>query len=730
VALTVGELAVELEARNQDFEVRIRQAERSLGRFEQTAERRTAAVASSFGRLRGSLASVTTGFGSIIAVLGVGGVAAAAKRAANELDTIGDTADRLGITTDALQELQFAAAAADVTSEGLASSLQFLSRAIGQARAGTGALRANLERTNPELLKQLTATTDVERQFQLLTGAIADAANQQDALTLAAAGFGRGAGPQLATVALQGADAFDQLRQRARDAGVVIDEQIIRTAGQTSDELALLSRIITANLNKALVSAGPLLTTFAANLATGAQAVSLFFDSFREVGTRSTANIETQIGILLTDIERVETRMRALGVTQAVETARRVGIEPRLTGEGAGLLEEQRRLQARIDALQTELRAREAKPAPTPGAADVLDVEAEKERARSAKALAEEQTRNAERLVDLQRQLRIERLQDVEPLQAQAQAISDQIEDVQALKLDTEGRATADELVNQLLERRAELEQRLAAATLEQRVGMEELETQLRTLAQLDRERGAAIRDAILARIAEAEGAEAVAEAIREGLDRAKRETKEEQDELAIDIGQAIGEGVAGGIRQALKDTARGDVPEFADVLGNLSGTFLDTAIDATLAGLDKKLEGIFDQLTGAIGGLFGEGGAGPGLESALAGALGVGLSLAAGALRDTESSVRREAIRSAVTSAQEVRGIVAGPTDIPIFQVGESIEQSFVPVVAQLQTSNVILRAILAAVASDDPSTARSARAILEAAAGELAATTSPTLT
>jgi hypothetical protein len=729
VALSVGELAVELEAKTQAFNARLTEAERRLTRFEKTAKTTTAGAASSLTRLRGSVTALAAGFGTVVAALGVGGVARAAKAAAEELDRIGETADRLGLTTDALQELQFAAAGADVSNEQLASSLQFLSRTIGQARAGSGALATILKRTNPELLQQLTTTTDLERQFGLMTQAISGAANQQDALALSAAGFGRGAGAKLATVALQGADAFEKLRQRARDAGVVFDEAIVRDAGAAADELELLSRILQANLQQALLSATPLLVSFSEQMAEAAQGASLLFDLFRDVGARSTKNLEIQLGMAIGRVEELEVALRK-AQAQSQGFFGRIGLvvldEP---GIQLGL----KAARQEVTKLQAELQRRAAAAAARQGGgvdgATPIDFEARdrarKEAEEAEKRSGEERVRNAERLVDLERQLRIERLEQEEPLKAQIQAINDQIEDLEKLNLDEAGRAQANTLIRDLQQQQADLEQRISDARFTEKEGLDALKGPLAVLAELDADRARDIKAQTAARLAEATGVEERADIVRGGVAQAEASAEDAQEALKIDVGEAVGQGFASGIRNALKDAARGEVPEFADVLQELSTSALDTAIDSMTKGLDKALEAIFDKLAASSLGAAGEGS-----QGALAGALGVGLALAAGALRDTESSVRRESIRSAVTDTQELRGVVAGPTDVAIFQVGESIEQGFVPVANLLTVTNTILRGILTAVQTEVAGGATtSVKAMVEAAAAELAATTSPSL-
>lgn len=92
MALTVGELNVELEARTREFRASLTAAERRIGRFERTASRGTAAAAGSFRGLGAAIGLVTAAIvalGGAFAALGLGRFIVAGVQAAANFEAIG-----------------------------------------------------------------------------------------------------------------------------------------------------------------------------------------------------------------------------------------------------------------------------------------------------------------------------------------------------------------------------------------------------------------------------------------------------------------------------------------------------------------------------------------------------------------------------------------------------------------------------------------------------------------
>ena len=143
---------------------------------------------SAVGRAAGRMASAIR-FAAVSLVMGAAGKAVAAF--GDKADDIADVSKRIGLSAEALQELQYAAAAADLSAEDLTSVLQKMNNNLGQLRAGTGTLYSNLVKTNPALARQLRTVEDSDEAFTLLMDSIAKETNVQKRAALAQAAFGK-----------------------------------------------------------------------------------------------------------------------------------------------------------------------------------------------------------------------------------------------------------------------------------------------------------------------------------------------------------------------------------------------------------------------------------------------------------------------------------------------------------------------------------------------------------
>lgn len=160
----------------------------------------------------------------------------------------------------------------------------------------------------------------------------------------------------------------------------------------------------------------------------------------------------------------------------------------------------------------------------------------------------------------------------------------------------------------------------------------------------------------------------------------------------AVNFGVLIGEVLFRSATEALDEAFRKSIDLFRDLLTQAIKSSGE-AIGGLFGGIGDALGGLFGAggVLSGIGDIFGEGGALSGigsffeLDEAQAkafgnlalGTLGAGLQAFA---RDDEITSQAANIRSAVDSAQRVRGIVAGPTSIGIAQVDRGIRDAFLP--------------------------------------------------
>lgn len=217
--------------------------------------------ASSVGVLGTALTAI--GPAGVGAAAAIGGLAAAAKFAFNTLrvesEKVGalkDVAERIGFTTDALQELRFAALESGVEQEKLGNALTRFSFNVGQAAEGTGGLADELHRYGINVVNADKSTRDSGDILRDYANAIKHAHSDQERLRLAIAAFGKdGAG--MVSILKDGAAGLDEFKAQAHATGLVLGKDLIENAKKFNDELERLEANKSAALQRALFGDAP-----------------------------------------------------------------------------------------------------------------------------------------------------------------------------------------------------------------------------------------------------------------------------------------------------------------------------------------------------------------------------------------------------------------------------------------------------------------------------------------
>jgi hypothetical protein len=133
---------------------------------------------------KSGLNAVVDGFKGVGSAIGdllvkismIGGVAGLAVGAlfhlVGEFDDLGDKAERFGVSVDFLAQMRYAAEKAGAPVEALDVGLQSLSQNLGQLRAGTGRMKAFLDKVNPAFEQQLKGAKNNEEAFYALANAM------------------------------------------------------------------------------------------------------------------------------------------------------------------------------------------------------------------------------------------------------------------------------------------------------------------------------------------------------------------------------------------------------------------------------------------------------------------------------------------------------------------------------------------------------------------------------
>ena len=177
---------------------------------------RLAAGFRAVGHAVGRVGSAVWSLGKRFALLGVAAgyvfyrILSGTIKAGDDLATF---SKRVGMTADAFAQLRFAAEQSDVEAEQFAKGMDYFNKAIGEAKAGTGALTTLLKKTSPAFLNQLMHTKNAEQALGLMTKSFVKITDPTKRAALAAAAFGR-SGQQIGVWLSEGGAQIDEQRKR------------------------------------------------------------------------------------------------------------------------------------------------------------------------------------------------------------------------------------------------------------------------------------------------------------------------------------------------------------------------------------------------------------------------------------------------------------------------------------------------------------------------------------
>jgi len=177
----------------------------------------------------GSSISSTLGVG-----LGVAGIVTGAKALVDELDNIGKTADRIGVTTDAMQKLKFAS---DITGNSISTiqtAFKRMSSVVEDAGDGLKSAQLPLEKLGLSFEKLKELQTD--KQFELIVEALNNVEHAGQRSALAQDVFGRSGQELLPLIGV-----YQDLAREAENTGIIISESSIRSAEAFNDAITRMS---------------------------------------------------------------------------------------------------------------------------------------------------------------------------------------------------------------------------------------------------------------------------------------------------------------------------------------------------------------------------------------------------------------------------------------------------------------------------------------------------------
>ncbi len=204
---TVASLAVSVNARTANFRRGMKRAGGVVERF----SRRVQTVSSKVLKLGGALAAISGGGLSVLTKQSIASIDAAAK-----------TADKLGLTVEALTALRHAAELTGNSTQTLDMGLQRMTRRIAEAAQGTGEAKNALAELG--LNAKSLASLSPDKQFSAIADAMEQVGSQSDRVRLGFKLFDA-EGVSLINTLRGGSDALKHAITDARKLGLVFSEK-------------------------------------------------------------------------------------------------------------------------------------------------------------------------------------------------------------------------------------------------------------------------------------------------------------------------------------------------------------------------------------------------------------------------------------------------------------------------------------------------------------------------
>lgn len=175
---------------------------------------------------------------------------------ANEMDQAGKTAQKLGLTTEALTSLRHAVEqTSEVTSGQFDMALQRMTRRIAEAAQGTGEAKDALKELNLDAGQLAQMSPD--QVFKAIADQLSEVNSQSDRVRLAFKLFDS-EGVGLVNTLQLGSAEIENLQQQAVDLGVAFDDKAAASAERFNDQLDVLKKTFTGTMTSLLTNSGAL----------------------------------------------------------------------------------------------------------------------------------------------------------------------------------------------------------------------------------------------------------------------------------------------------------------------------------------------------------------------------------------------------------------------------------------------------------------------------------------
>ena len=231
-------------------------AEKSLDRVDKKAE--------GFGSKLGGFARNVGKAGAVVggAMAAAGGAAfAMTQKVTSSFDDISKGAQRVGVSTDFYQEMDFWASQNGLSHERMEKAVGRFNQRLGQATNGNEKYGSALQALGVNLDDVRNGTLTTEDAFAQSIQTLSEMENEQDKINLATELFGTRMARDMLPALQDGALSIDEARQKAQELGLVIGEDALEAGVKFQDTWDQLKRSMTTAGQQIMANLIPIFQT-------------------------------------------------------------------------------------------------------------------------------------------------------------------------------------------------------------------------------------------------------------------------------------------------------------------------------------------------------------------------------------------------------------------------------------------------------------------------------------
>ena len=206
-----------------------------------------------------SFDGLKAGIKGAIGALTIGAFVQFTKSSLDAASALEDTAERLGLTTEGLQTLRFAAEQSGMATEGFEMAMQRFTRRLAEAGMGTGVLKETFKQLGLEIENSNGTMKTADHMLGEVADKLATIPDQGERVRLAFSMFDS-EGVKMVNMLQGGAENLASMRQELIDTGGVLGGDFIKDAGVATKTMGKLSSTIGVIMVSALSGVAPWLT--------------------------------------------------------------------------------------------------------------------------------------------------------------------------------------------------------------------------------------------------------------------------------------------------------------------------------------------------------------------------------------------------------------------------------------------------------------------------------------